>query len=67
MRDVIDDLQVDHRSTSVLPIVHMILEQATDDRAGDQPNKEDGPLIGSRKRIIRRYSALYGETSKKAG
>ena len=43
-RDVIDDLQVDHRLTSVLPVVNMIQEQATNYGAGDQSKKEAGPL-----------------------
>ena len=43
LRDVIDDLQVDHRSTSVLPVVHILHEQTTSDVAGDQSKKEADP------------------------
>ena len=42
-RDVIDDLQVDHRSTRVLPVVNMIQEQTTNDGAGDPSNKAGDP------------------------
>ena len=42
-RDVIDDLQVDDRSTRVLPVVNMIQEQTASDGAGDQSKKDAGP------------------------
>ena len=44
-RDVNDERQVDHRSTSVLPVVHMIQEQTTNDGAGDQSKKEAIPSL----------------------
>ena len=34
--DAIDDLQVDHRPTSVMLVVHSIHERTTNDGAGDQ-------------------------------
>ena len=37
---MIDELQVDHRSTSVLPVVNMIHEPTTSDVTGDQSRKE---------------------------
>ena len=40
--DVIGDLQVDHRSTSVLPRGNTIQDQTTNDRAVDQSQKEAG-------------------------
>ena len=40
---MIDDLQVDHRSTRVLPVVNMIQEQTTNDGAGDPSNKAGDP------------------------
>ena len=42
LRHVINDLYVDHRSTSVLLVVKMIQEQTTNDRAGNQLKKEAG-------------------------
>ena len=41
-RDVIDELQVYHRSTSVLPVVNMIHEPTTSDVTGDQSRREAG-------------------------
>ena len=35
-RDVIGDLHVDHRPTSVLPVVNTIQERATNDGSGEQ-------------------------------
>ena len=43
-RDAIDNLQVDHQATSVLPVVNMIQEETTSKIAGDQSKKEDVPL-----------------------
>ena len=40
---MIDDLQVEHQSTSVLPVVYMIQEQTTNEGAGDQSKKEADP------------------------
>ena len=42
-RDVIDDLQVDHQSARVLPVVYMTQEQTTNDGAGDPSKKEADP------------------------
>ena len=42
-RDVIDDLQMDHRSKSVLPVVNTIQEQTTNDEAGDLSKDEAYP------------------------
>ena len=39
-RDVIDDLHVDHRSTSVLPLVNILQEQKTNDGAYNQLKDE---------------------------
>ena len=38
-RDVIDDLHVDHRSTSLLPVVNILQGKTTNDGAGDQAKK----------------------------
>ena len=43
-RPVIDDLQVDHRSTSVLPVVNTIQEQVTSDGESDRSKNEAGRL-----------------------
>ena len=44
--DAIDDLQVDHRPTSVMPVIHTIHERTTNDGAGDQSKKETGSSPG---------------------
>ena len=44
--DTIDYRQVNHRPTSVMPVVHTIYERTKNDGAGDQSNKEVGSSPG---------------------
>ena len=43
---MIDDLRVDHRSTSVRPVFNMIQKQATNYGAGDPSKNKAGPSQG---------------------
>ena len=44
-QDAIDERQVDHRSTSVMPVVPTIYERTTNDGAGNQSKKEAEPSL----------------------